>query len=47
MMSAEGNEFIIMPGQHDIIVECLTNETDLNGDGLAPDNYIQLSLSAI
>ncbi len=46
MISVEGNELTLMPGQYEIIVECLTHETDLNGDGLAPDNFIQLSLSS-
>ena len=46
MMSVEDNEFTLMPGQYEIIVECLTHDCDLNGDGLAPDNFIQLSLSS-
>ena len=47
MMTIEDIELTIMPGQYEIIAECLANESDMNGDGLAPDNYIQLSLSAI
>ena len=47
MMSIEDNEFILMPGQYEIIVECFASEIDLNDDGLAPDNYVLLSLSAV
>ena len=47
MISIDGSAFILMSGQYEIIVECLTHESDLNDDGLAPDNFIQLSLSAV
>jgi len=44
MMSLENLTFEIMPGNYQIIAECITSQSDLNGDGLAPDNYVRLSL---
>lgn len=44
MMSSSNLTFEIMAGNYEIIAECLTCQSDINDDGLAPDNYIQLSL---
>ncbi|MCK5024341.1 MAG: hypothetical protein KAR56_01855 [Thermoplasmata archaeon] len=44
LMSSGNSTFEIMSGNYQIIAECLTTLSDLNGDGLAPDNYVQLSL---
>ena len=47
MMSSSNLTFEIMAGNYEIIAECLTSQSDLNDDGLAPDNYVQLSLSGV
>ncbi len=47
MMSTGNSTFEIMGGDYSIIAECMTSQSDLNDDGLAPDNYIQLSLSGV
>ena len=45
MMCSSNLTFEIMPGTYEIIAECLTSQSDLNGDGLSPDNYIRLMLN--
>lgn len=47
MMSSSNSTFEIMAGNYEIIAECLTSQSDLNGDGFVPDNFIQLSLSGV
>lgn len=36
----------LMPGEYRLNIRCLSSGTDLNGDGLLPDNFLQLSVSS-
>jgi len=47
MMSLDNSTFEIQPGEYKIMIECRSSQSDLNGDGLSPDNFIQLSLSGV
>lgn len=47
MMSPDNSTFEVMSGTYQIIAECMCSQSDLNGDGLSPDNYVQLSMSGV